>query len=70
MLFGARHPPADNSAVELRVAVAIEVDEVQSCGGVRGEWVGTKWVRVFFFPFSCVSEHTGFAEATKMNRVR
>ena len=41
------HPPT--TAVELRVASAIEVDEVQSCGGVYGEWVGTKWARVFFF---------------------
>ena len=41
------HPPT--IAVELRVAAAIEVDEVQSCGGVRGEWVGTKWARVLFF---------------------
>ena len=57
-------------AVELRVATAIEVDEVQSCGGVRGEWVGTKWARVFFFPFAFVSEHTWFAEATEMNHVR
>jgi hypothetical protein len=31
-------------AVELRVAAVIEVDEVQSCGGVCGEWVGMKWV--------------------------
>jgi hypothetical protein len=37
------------TAVELRVAAAIEVDEVQSCGGVRREWVGMKWARVFFF---------------------
>ena len=57
-------------AIKLRVASAIEVYEVQSCGGVCGEWVGTKWARVFFFPFACVSEHTWFAEATEMNRVR
>jgi hypothetical protein len=42
-------PPT--TAVELRVAATIEVDEVQSCGGVRSEWVGTKWARVFFFSF-------------------
>ena len=58
------------TGVELRVAAAIEVDEVQSCGGVRGEWVGTKWARVFFFTFACVGEHTWFAEATEMNRLR
>ena len=58
MPFGARPPLADNSAVELRVAATIEVDEVQSCGGVRGEWVGMKWARVLFFPFACVVEHT------------
>ena len=53
-----RPPPI---AVELRV---------QSCGGVRGEWVGMKASMVFFFPFACVSEHTRFAEATEMNHVR
>ena len=26
--------------------------------------------RGFSFPFACVSEHTRFAEATEMNRVR
>ena len=49
MPFGARPLPADNSAIELRVAAAIEVDEVQSCGGVCGEWVGMKGARFFFF---------------------
>ena len=68
--FGARPQPADNSAIELGVAAAIEVDEVQSCGGVRDEWVGTDGARVFFFPFACVSEHTWFTEAMEMNRVR
>ena len=69
MPFGARPPPTDNGAVELMVAAAIEVDEVQSCGGVCDEWVGMKGARVFFFPFACVSEHTRFAEATEMNCV-
>ena len=58
------------TAIELRVAAAIEADEVQSCRGVYSEWVGTKWVRVFFFPFACVGEHTQFTEATEMNHVR
>ena len=49
MSFGAQPPPADNNAVELRVAAVIEVDEVQSCGGVCGKWVVTKWARVLFF---------------------
>ena len=62
--------PANNIAIELRVAAVIEVDEVQSCGGVCGEWVGMKGARVFFFPFACVSEHTRFTEATELNRVR
>ena len=70
MPLGARPPTANNNIVELRVTTAIEVDEVQSCGGVRGEWVGMEWARVFLFPFACVSEHTRFAEATEMNRVR
>ena len=52
-------PPT--TAVKLRVGTAIEVDEVQSCEGVHGEWVGTKWARVYFFPFACVGEHTQFA---------
>ena len=69
MPFGAQPRPL-KIAVELRVTATIEVDEVQSCGGVRGEWVGTKWARVFFFPFASVSEHTRFAEATEVNRVR
>ena len=61
-------PPT--TAVKLRVAAVIEVNDVHSCRGVRGEWVGTKWERIFFFPFACVSEHTRFVEATEMNRVR
>ena len=63
-----QRPPT--TGVELRVAAMIEVDEVQSCRGVRDEWVGMKWAGVFFFPFACVSEHTQFVEATEMNHVR
>ena len=69
MPFGARPPLADNSAVELRVAATIEVDEVLSRRSPRR--VGRDEVgEDFLSPFACVCEHTRFAEATEMNRVR
>ena len=36
----------------------IEVAEGQSCVGVHGKWVGTKWARVFFSFCMCESRHT------------